>query len=332
MEEQIDHIKKENLELTKKTRSLRNTQIMQSKELEVCNRNKKYPQKINSQTEEVKNLVAKKHEYFSKLNNNKKSLSNMKVYLQRVNKMFRDVLSNPKYNNKSNENIIRQVEQDLGWLSEELKGTDEEILEKIHNPLQGNLNLYRHGNLLLNKGLKNSPINDLIRSKSPPNAGKIILPKIISGSGSGSQPKYKGIFNKYEYLSKDNYYNNRKNTLTVSRSKSKGKSPTGNTKSPRNDGYNFNEGNSNSEILNEEINFDYENTYDSDYHNLLKKREQLEKINFKIEKNMKEIEKLYEKKFRDLNNTIEHNQKKLKLMQQVKKLKIKIFKKNILFF
>jgi len=287
MEEQIDLIKKENLDLTKKVRNLKNTQIMQSKELEVCNKNKKYPQKINSQTEEVKNLVAKKHEYFSKLNNNKKSLSNMKVYLQRVSKMFKDVLSNPKFNNKSNESSIRQVEQDLGWISEELKGTDDEILDKIHNPLSNPLNMYRQGNLLLNKGIKNSPISDLIKIKhKSPSPNKVILPKIISN---------------------------------VNRSKSKGKYGTYNTsnKSPRKNEYNFNEGHSNSEILNEEISYEYENTYDSDYHNLLKKREQFEKINFKIEKNMKEIEKLYDKKFKDLNNTIEHNQKKLKLMQQV---------------
>lgn len=290
MEEQIDLIKKENLDLTKKVRNLKNTQIMQSKELEVCNKNKKYPQKINSQTEEVKNLVAKKHEYFSKLNNNKKSLSNMKVYLQRVSKMFKDVLSNPKFNNKSNESSIRQVEQDLGWISEELKGTDDEILDKIHNPLSNPLNMYRQGNLLLNKGIKNSPISDLIKIKhKSPSPNKVILPKIISN---------------------------------VNRSKSKGKYGTYNTsntsnKYPRKNEYNFNEGHSNSEILNEEISYEYENTYDSDYHNLLKKREQFEKINFKIEKNMKEIEKLYDKKFKDLNNTIEHNQKKLKLMQQV---------------
>lgn len=36
-----------------------------------------------------------------------------------------------------------------------------------------------------------------------------------------------------------------------------------------------------------------------------------------MDKNQKETEKLYEKKFKDIQNTIEHNQKKLKIMQQV---------------
>lgn len=36
-----------------------------------------------------------------------------------------------------------------------------------------------------------------------------------------------------------------------------------------------------------------------------------------MDKNHRETEKLYEKKFKDIQNTIEHNQKKLKIMQQV---------------
>jgi hypothetical protein len=293
MEEQIDRIKKENLELTKKVRGLKNTQVMQSKELEVCNMHKKYPQKINSQTEEVKNLVAKKHEYFSKLNNNKKSLSNMKVYLQRVSKLFKDVQGNPKYI-KGNESSMRQIEQEIFSINEELKGSDDEILEKVNYPAQVGLNMYRASNLLLKRGIKNSNLGNMIPilSKSPPPSknNNSYLPKI------STSPKYKGIFNKYEYLNKE-------------------KSPMKpRTKSPVEE---YNEGNSSDFLHDESVAMDYEHTYDSDYQNLLKKREQLEKINFKIQKNIREIEKLYDKKFRDLNNTIEHNQKKLKLMQQV---------------
>ena len=88
MEEQISKFKKENAELAKRVRSLKNIQVMQSKELEVCNINKKYPYKISSRTEEIKNLVAKKHEYFDKINKNKKSLANLKKYLTRISDLL----------------------------------------------------------------------------------------------------------------------------------------------------------------------------------------------------------------------------------------------------
>ena len=62
---------------------------------------------------------------------------------------------------------------------------------------------------------------------------------------------------------------------------------------------------------------DYENTKNNDFSRLLKKRLQLEKINEKLEKNLKEVEKIFDKKYKDLNNTTEHNQKKLHLIRKV---------------
>jgi len=66
------------------------------------------------------------------------------------------------------------------------------------------------------------------------------------------------------------------------------------------------------------LNLDYEHTHNIDYHNLQKKEDQLIKINGKLEKNIREIEKLYEKKFQDIQKVIEQNQNKLKIIQQVK--------------
>jgi len=54
---------------------------------------------------------------------------------------------------------------------------------------------------------------------------------------------------------------------------------------------------------------------------LQKKQEQLVKINNKLEKNIREIEKLYDKKFHDIQKVIEQNQNKLKIIQQVKNKK-----------
>jgi hypothetical protein len=65
------------------------------------------------------------------------------------------------------------------------------------------------------------------------------------------------------------------------------------------------------------LNLDFEQTHNIDFHNLHKKEEQLIKINSKLEKNIREIEKLYDKKFLDIQKVIEQNQYKLKITQQV---------------
>lgn len=71
------------------------------------------------------------------------------------------------------------------------------------------------------------------------------------------------------------------------------------------------------ENLNLNLNLDYEQTFNYEFQNLQNKNDQFKKINYTLIKNMKETEKLYDKKYKDLQNTIEHNQNKLKIIQQV---------------
>jgi hypothetical protein len=310
MEDQIEKLKKENSENSKKVRVLKNTQILQSKELEVCSVNKKYPQKISEYTEEVKKLVAKKHEYFGKLTSNKKSIINLKIYLGRVNKHFMDIMSNPKY---KNEITGKSIETEINKIFEELSGTEEEILERINGMSVQGISGGQNNNILLkaqfkkNTHLTTRKILENKKSQSPShlpeiNNNKKLKSKIRISSNS---PGYRGIFNKYEYLS------TRERTSGSIQKKSSLPAKIDNSDIDYTD-----------ELYNDEeiISLDYENTYESDYSNLFKKREQLEKINSKLEKNIKEVEKLFEKKFKDLTNSIEHNQKKLKLMKQQNEL------------
>lgn len=334
MEEQIANFKKENSELTKKVRVLKNTQIIQSKELEVWNMNKKHPNKINAHTEEVKNLVAKKHEYFNKLNKNKKSMVNLRSYLARISKTFKEVLFNPKYNTngKQSETLIKGIEEELSRINEEMKGSDEEILERVCvMPSYTSKNTNANSILLRAQMSKRNNLPSVTNKSKSPKALKSFLPAISNPfdrkspthySSQSPKKEYKGIFNKYEYFT-----TKERKTLPNYMVKKKPSPGTKNKSQPspkKNDPIDETQ-NENSEDFKEEddhtaIEIDYDNTFDSDYNALLKKKDQLDRINTKIEKNIKEIEKLYEKKFKDLTNSLDHNQKKVKLMQQQNEL------------
>lgn len=125
MEEDIEKLRKENSELTKKISLLRNSHVIQSKQLDTCSKNKKYPSQINSYTEEVKNLVAKKHQYYNKMLAFKKSISNVKSYFSRVVKYFNEVLTSGRYNANP-----RPIQENIELLEQELQGTEDEIIDR----------------------------------------------------------------------------------------------------------------------------------------------------------------------------------------------------------
>jgi hypothetical protein len=310
MEFQIDSIKKENKDLQKKIRQLKNTQLVKSKELEICNKNKKYPQKIHSHTDEVKNLVAKKHDYFSKLTNNKKSLQNMKVYLNKVTTLFKDTKTSPKFYLKGNELLVKQIEEDINSLIEELRGNEEEILEKAVDQNNAKILLSNRERQFKNKrngSSYNYAKEAKQRSLSPINDRKLLaninstLP-VIAQSRLNINQSHSKTKNGSKYLIKK-------------------KSPhsyiTNLTEEPQD---NFSGNNSDVQEVEYNMKMEYANTHESDYMELLKKKSQLENIRITMEKNVKENEKIYEKKYKELINTIEHNQKKLKLMQQQNEL------------
>lgn len=325
MEEQIDKTKKDNLELIKKVRNLKNVQVTNSKELEICNINKKYPTQINIFTEEIKNQVAKKHEYYNKLVHNKKSLSNMKTLLKRTVKSYNEIAEAVK-NDKSNDNIVKVIEETIGVLTEELTGADDDILDKVclgSNHLNTNPN--NEENKLKRK--KTAPKLTRAENAKSPKSKTTILPNIYQqpqphiqrgpSPGTGNNPEYKGIFNKYEYLSSRGR-NSVPHYMIVAPSKSQSRLKNSQKGLIKNKEKISNPVKSDDEEDLEILNLDYDNTHDVDYANLIKKREQLNKVNEVLSKNIRELDKLQDKKAKDLKNTLEHNTKKLKMLQQVK--------------
>jgi len=136
-----------------------------------------------------------------------------------------------------------------------------------------------------------------------------------SHSSQSPRQEYKGIFSRYEYLNPKSkkIHTNTKLTGNVFK-KNQSQENVNNSNNSIQELYNENSvEKENSDIFTT----DFENTQNTDFSRLIKKRYQLEKINQNLEKNLKEVEKLNEKKFRDINNTIDHNQKKLQLIHKV---------------
>lgn len=308
MEEVIEKTKKENLELIKQVRNLKNAQVTNSKELEVCNINKKYPNQINIYTDEIKNQVAKKHEYFNKLIHNKRSLSNMKTLLTRTVNNYQDLIVTVK-TDKNNSPVIKVIEETINTLTSELAGTEEEILNKLCGQNSDSESASNGSQVPRQK----SKTTKTARNVSPQKRHNI-LPSIQQNQ-RGQSPvavtgqEYKGIFNKYEYLSSRDRHSLPHYMVNSNNAQKVKKAPITKPK------ITATQGEVDEDI--DRLDFDYDNTSDSDYANLFKKKEQLVKIYEVLLKNLKEIDKLYDKKSKDLRNTVEHNTKKLKMLQQV---------------
>lgn len=134
MEEQIVKIKKENLDNNMKLKKLRNIQYTQGKELETNNLIKKFPNQINAYTEEIKNLMNKKHEYYMKLTNHKKSLTNLRNILNSISKNLDKTVNGKNFQrNVDNISLMQSIEDSLNNIKMDLNLPEEELIEKINN-------------------------------------------------------------------------------------------------------------------------------------------------------------------------------------------------------
>ena len=78
-------------------------------------------------TEDMKNLVIKKHEYLARLNNNKKSIQNLKQYQQNVTNLYNSmIITNKSISVLPSE--MKMIEENLMKIDKELEGNEERIL------------------------------------------------------------------------------------------------------------------------------------------------------------------------------------------------------------
>jgi hypothetical protein len=235
MEENIANKRKDNYDMSVQLKKLKTKQNVKGKELQTNNIMKKYPNQINSLTDEIKNIMGKKQEYLTKISNNKKSLKNLRSILSNVEKNYNNIVSSKSFP-KTVDNLtqIRIIEDTIQNFKKDLELPEEELIDKINKHETFNKfslsnrmlsspkitrkkvlgiesmsvakkNLYAKLNIRSNNSvIKNKKETDQSQEK---NTSKFLLPKILNNNNQYEAAKrslspYKGIFNKYEYLNK----------------------------------------------------------------------------------------------------------------------------------
>ena len=284
-ETQINYLKKENYNINCKIRILKENNILNIKKIENLKNKKKYSEKIKSFTEEIKSLESKKLDYFIKINSNKRNLENI---LKEKEILFK--LYNSNINKELDEGILSKINYWLNIIKSDLEGTEEEIIQRIEsdnsriiNEIDKNLIKNNNKNTLY---IPNEKINlERAKSSNPNNKNKI-------------NNFYQGIFTKYSLLQQKSNYKSQ----------------------PR---YMLNKNNKENDIVNnkiEDLNVDYELTSNDDYNELLnKKKEYVEMIN-RLEKTMKEVNKITNIKTENIFYSVNDNSKKLNNLKQQNQL------------
>ena len=292
---EIDSIKKDNDDINSKIRMLKENNLENTKKIEGLKNNKTFNSKIKTYSEEIKTLGNKKHEYYSKINSNKKSLDNVLREKEVLLKLY-----NAYINEDSDEKIVSKINFWIDLIKSDLEGTQEEIMEKIETDNSKIIKEIEKRNIKSNfkNPLYLPPLNnnyERTRSSSPKdnnfnrykNINNInnINKNNISQANTN---QYKGIFSKYSILKE------KKNNINL----------------PKYMQYK-NEDNKVGDIDN-----DYECTNDNDYRDLLnKKNEYVTTIN-RLEETIKEVQKTALRKNKNISNTVNDNFKKLNILQQ----------------
>ena len=306
IEGKIDKIKKQNAEMIIKIRELKDKSNIQSKELEECSANKKYPHKIIACTEEIKSLTSKKHDYHMKLARNQRSLDNTMKEMKKL-----ELLYNANIKEDSNEAIVSKINEWIELIKSDLSGEKEDILRRVDENNSKVLNAIDKERQKSRDQMKNElpmiQASERARSSSPEthrgnrnmNYNSVAIPQ-------NKKRVYQGVFNKYSFLKKETARNKKLPRYMLS----KGSPQKEEIKKVDN------------ELI---IEKDYENTTDSEYQELLNKREQLMTINTRLERSIKEYEKMSERKLKDISLTISQNSEKLnQLLEQNRLLKNEI--------
>ena len=298
-EEQIDQIKKENLDIICKIKELKNKSIINSKELNICATNKKFPLKIKGYTDDVKSFANIKHDYYNKLNMNKRSLDNLIKEKEILERLY-----NANIKSYTNENFVSKLNFWLELIKNDLNGTREEIMERIEKNESKLVKEIDKRNLQRSKTNKNSLYLPIINESSSSNRAQSSSPNKFKNKSiitlSNSKKQYQGIFNKYSFLKDDKNTNSKYLQASVRKSL-----------------------NSKEELkvdLLDEISNDYDTTTEDDYRDLLGRKEQFIETNSRLENNIKEIQKTSLRKLKNISRSIDDNARRLNSLQQTNEL------------
>ena len=314
IEIQIQEIKQNNVLLTRQIREMKARSVIKAKELEICTANKKYPQQLKVCTQEMKSLRSKKHDYHEKLTRNMKSLDNTLKELEVLQKMY-----DADIDEHCDQTMVNKINEWMDIITNELKGSKEEILNRVMENKSEFLNLINND---INKKLtqqKNEHKQEMMlpvikgKSQSPLSSQKAArnYNSMSVNIVKNNKKVYQGVFSKFNYLQRLNAKpTSSKSPRYIVVSKTSGNEET---KTDNN--------NNNDDILLT----DYNNASEEDYKTLLNKKEQYVKMNERFEKSMKDYEKQAKRKLIDIENTVVDNQIKLDQLNEANEsMKIEI--------
>ena len=280
----IEEKKNDNNNLNKKISQLKQTSQLGRKKLEAYSENVKYPQDINNLSNQLKTLLKKKADYFSKLNKDIKTLSICKKELETLEAFYEK--------RKKEKNFINpKVEEDIKRLKEDLTGNETEIYNKVQTDQA----------FIIRKQIHQEKVNNVFKTPVLNKPQKMKLKK-----GNSLEPlALKAI--RYDVRSG---YNSRRMNIVA-----KNKSPTQNTYEKNNTS---NNNQIKKEILEEEdlSNINYNNLTDFEYRELLTKKEHCYDVTARLEKSIKEAMKMYTRKIKEIKVTLNSNSKKLSERQE----------------
>lgn len=352
LEPQLTNLKNENQNLQIQIKKLKENNAIKQKQTEIISENKTYLQKIQSQSEEIKNLSSLKYEYLQKVENSMRSLENLIKESNRLEELKNSVNNPQKKQEMENSKV-------LFWaniIKNDLSGTNDEILSRIAKN-QSNFIIE------IDKKQKNSSNDEKLvvraRSSSPtpdkqerykPNLKKTITNNntlqteinnnnIYSGNkiinkGKNAQLILKYNNNNLDLKTENNIANNTNRTSNNTNNKNYKiteekdecinpksifnkfkylkKKPGSSSEKTRDKKLN----NSNAILEKEKmINKDYNETNDSDYRELLDKKCQYLDTILRLENNIKECMKTKAKKISLVEKAIQENSVKLELLK-----------------
>ena len=329
LEDKIEDLKIENFELQVKIKDLKNKDILTNKN--IVNMKEEKINLIKSLQDEIKMLKKQKKESKKKINKNKKSLNNIIKEFNKLEELYKQ----NHHELKKDENFIinykfwtKLIKHDLIYLNEE------EILENIYkdkskflkeiekkfNKTNNNINKIKKNRVLPYLSNNNEDVKIYLRTNSPLEKTHNRLQTISVDN------KKEAIFNKYSIFNqdKDKLPRYMKTNESLYRLKGsvllKQKSIIPQIKTEENEIEKKIEKNKVLKIKNdkkankEEIQMlkDFNLTSDSDYRELLHKKEQYVDINSTIKSNINEINKNFNNKYKNLYDIVKKNGKKLK--------------------
>ena len=169
----IDNLRKKNILLKKEINEIKSKEVLQDKELEIINENKKYPLKIEIKTSEKNHISSQKHDFFIKISKSLKSLDNLIKELKRL-----DEMCNSSINEDTDENLVKNINFWMNLIKNDLGGDKNEIISRIENGKSKFLNEIK----IRNDSNNNYNIigNGIIHNGNKSNNTEEYSPKIIN--------------------------------------------------------------------------------------------------------------------------------------------------------